>query len=153
MLAYYLSDLTTLLRNKKENDGWEVSTISLMHVSNAILGCDRRSRQRSTASCPSKKPFRWSLIRTYRSFLVLTSSVSYRHLVVIACSALCLGLSVYFSPTRPLPLFILLVKRFLCLMVHNPSCSVKRTPACRPELRGARAERCKPVFARGKRAA
>jgi hypothetical protein len=95
MLAYYLSDLATLLQNKKENDGWEVSTISLMHVSNAILCC-RGSRQRSTASCPFKKPFRWSLIRTYRSSLVLTSSVSYRHLVVIACSALCLGLSVYF---------------------------------------------------------
>jgi hypothetical protein len=31
-------------------------------------------------------------------------------------------------------------------VVHSPPCRIKRTPACRPGLRGARAERCKPVF-------
>ena len=33
MLAYYLNDLTTLLQNKKEGEGWEVSTV--IHVGDA----------------------------------------------------------------------------------------------------------------------
>jgi hypothetical protein len=32
MLAYYISDLTTLLQNKKEGEGWEVSTINLIRA-------------------------------------------------------------------------------------------------------------------------
>ena len=32
MLAYYLSDLNTLLQNKKEGEGWEVGTINLLHA-------------------------------------------------------------------------------------------------------------------------
>jgi hypothetical protein len=94
MLAYYLSDLTTLLQNK-EREGWEVGTINLIHADDEILCCDRRLRQRFIASCLSKKPFRLSLISTYLSFLVPTSSVGYRHPAVIACSVLCWGLSVY----------------------------------------------------------
>lgn len=103
MLAYYLSDLTTLLQNKKEGEGWEVSTASLVHVVYAYLHYDRRSRQRSTASCLSKKPFLWSLIHTYRSSLVPTSLVSYRHPAVIVCSALCWDSLVYFTLIRRHP--------------------------------------------------
>jgi hypothetical protein len=88
MLAYYLSDLTTLLQNK-EGEDWEVSTINLIHVDDEILCCDRRLRQRFIASCLSKKPFRLSLIGTYHTFLVPTSSVGYRHQAVIVCSVLC----------------------------------------------------------------
>ena len=90
MLAYYLRDLTTLLRNK-EGEGWEVGTITLIHADDEIICCDRRLRQRFIASCLSKKPFRLSLISTYLSFLVPTFWVSYRHLAVIACSVLCWG--------------------------------------------------------------
>ncbi len=36
MVAYYLGDLTTLLQNKKEGEGWEVSTISPIDVDDAI---------------------------------------------------------------------------------------------------------------------
>jgi hypothetical protein len=36
MLAYYLNDLTTLLQNKKEGEGWEVSTVSPIHVGDAF---------------------------------------------------------------------------------------------------------------------
>ena len=32
MLAFYLGDLTTLLQNKKEGEGWEVSTINFTYV-------------------------------------------------------------------------------------------------------------------------
>lgn len=89
MLAYYLRDLTTLLQNKKEGEGWEVGTVCLIHADDKILCCDRRSRQRFIVLCLSKKRFRLSLISTYRSFLVPTSSVGYRLLAVIACSVLC----------------------------------------------------------------
>jgi hypothetical protein len=99
MLAYYLSDLTTLLQNKKEGEGWEVGTINLIHADDAILCWDRRLRQRFIASCLSKKPFRLSPISIYHSFLVLTSSVGYLHPAVIACSVLCWDLSVYFNST------------------------------------------------------
>jgi hypothetical protein len=153
MLGYYLSDLTTLLQNKKEGEGWEVGTINLIHADDEILCCDRRLRQRFIASRLSKKPFRLSLISTCHSFLVPTSSVGYRHPATIACSVLCWGLSVYFNPTLAFPVFTQLVKRFLRLVVHNPPCRIKRTPACRSGLRGARAERCKPVFACSKRPA
>jgi hypothetical protein len=64
-----------------------------------------------------------------------------------------LGLIGIFNPTLAFPVFSQLVKRFLRLVVHNPPCRIKRTPACRPGLCGARAERCKPVFACGKRPA
>jgi hypothetical protein len=37
MLGYYLSDLTALLQNKKEGEGWEVSTIALIHTDDEIL--------------------------------------------------------------------------------------------------------------------
>jgi hypothetical protein len=37
MLAYYLSDLTTLLQNKKEGEGWEVGTINLIRADDDIL--------------------------------------------------------------------------------------------------------------------
>jgi hypothetical protein len=89
MLAYYLSNLTTLLQNKKEGEGWEVSAINLIHADDEILCCDRRLRRRFIASCLSKKPFRLSLISTYHSSLVPTSSVGYRHPAVNACSVLC----------------------------------------------------------------
>ncbi len=102
MLAYYLSDLTTLLQNR-DGEGWEVRTVNLRYVDDAILCCNRRSRQHSIASCPSKKPFRLSLMSTYHSFLVPTSSVGYRHLAVIACSALYWGLSVYLTSTWHFP--------------------------------------------------
>ena len=153
MLAFYLRDLTTLLQNKKEGEGWEVCTINLIRADDEIICCSRRLRQRFIASCLSKKPFRLSLISTYHSFLVPTSSVGYRHLVVTVCSVPCWGLSVYFNLTLAFPVFTQLVKRFLRLVVHNPPYRIKRTPACRPGLRGACAKRCKPVFACGKRPA
>src|SRR6266852_6134298 len=77
MLAYYLSGLTTLLQNKKDGEGWEVGTMNLLHADDGVLFCDRRLRQRFIASCLSKKPFRLSLISTYHSSLVPTSSVGY----------------------------------------------------------------------------
>lgn len=110
MLAYYLRDLTTLLQNKKEGEGWEVGTVCFIHTDDEILCYDRRSRQLFIVLCLSKKPFRLSLISIYHSFLVPTSSVGYRQPAVIACSVLCWGLSVCFNPTLTLPIFTQLVK-------------------------------------------
>jgi hypothetical protein len=61
-----------------------------------------------------------------------------------------LGLIGIFNPTLAFPVFTQLVKkRFLRLVVHNSPYRIKRTPACRPGLRGACAKRCKLVFACG----
>jgi hypothetical protein len=140
MLAYYLSDLTTLLRNKKENDGWEVSTVSLMHMSNAILCCGQEVE--ATLHC----------VMSIQEAVPLEPNTHLSHLFssdILGQLPTCgghrvqrtmLGLIGIFFSNSALPLFTLLVKRFLRLMVHNPPCSFKRTPACRPELRGARAE-------------
>ena len=58
MLAYYLSDRTTLLQDK-EGERCEVSTINLICADDEILCFDRRL-QRFITSCLSKKPFRLS---------------------------------------------------------------------------------------------
>jgi hypothetical protein len=36
MLGYYLNNLTTLLQNRKEGEGWEVSTVSPMSVGDVL---------------------------------------------------------------------------------------------------------------------
>ena len=60
MLGYYLNNLTTLLQNRKEGEGWEVSTISPIYVSdlfNIMIGgrgnaplCHVNPRSRSTGA-------------------------------------------------------------------------------------------------------
>ena len=131
MLAYYLSDLTTLLQNKKEGEGWEVGAINSTHVDDEILYCDRRLRQRFIALCLSKKPFRLSLISTYHSFLVPKSSVGCRHPAVIACSVLYWGLSVYFNLTLAFPVFTQLVKKVPSPRGSQPSLQDQAIP-CLP---------------------
>jgi hypothetical protein len=157
MLAYYLGDLTERLPKRDEVGGWEVSVVT--NVSRTPLELNPSPQElEATLHCimsiQEAVPLEPNqhLSRLFSPEILGQLPVSGGHRIRRTVLGL-IGTSPSGKTYRRFTNGPPKKKRFLRFVVHNPPCGLEGTPAHRPELRGARAERGEPLFARRQRAA